>query len=105
MPAFPASRGSEGDNSVDPAGDDALPHLGICGVALRRAADGKGVAMLGVDPTLNQGSYQLVKARANDIYRMVSFGAMAPGHPGPRTRWQSSSSGGTKRLRSNPHRG
>ncbi|HEU5422869.1 MAG TPA: hypothetical protein VFU72_04960 [Nitrolancea sp.] len=41
--------------------------------------------MLGVDPDLNLGSYDSVKKRVNDIYRMVSFGAMPPGHPWPKS--------------------
>jgi hypothetical protein len=37
--------------------------------------------MLGVDRTLNLGDYDAVKARANDIYRQVSFRNMPPGRP------------------------
>jgi len=37
--------------------------------------------MLGVDPNLNLGSYDSVKARATDIYMQVSFRNMPPGRP------------------------
>ena len=41
------------------------------------------VHMLHVDPGLNLGTYDSVKARANTIYRRVSRGDMPPGRPWP----------------------
>jgi hypothetical protein len=39
--------------------------------------------MLDVDPSLDLGSYDSVKAHANIIYRRVSLGEMPPGKPWP----------------------
>jgi hypothetical protein len=39
--------------------------------------------MLAVDPTLNLGSYDSVKAHATAIHTMVSAGRMPPGRPWP----------------------
>jgi hypothetical protein len=39
--------------------------------------------MLGVDPSLNLGSYDSVKAHASIIYRRLSRGEMPPGMPWP----------------------
>jgi hypothetical protein len=40
--------------------------------------------MLRVDPSLNLGSYDSVKAHADSIYRRVSRGEMPPGKPWPK---------------------
>ena len=39
--------------------------------------------MLDVDPSLDLGSYDSVKARASIVYRRVSLGEMPPGMPWP----------------------
>jgi tyrosinase len=39
--------------------------------------------MLRVDPSLDLGSYDSVKAHASSIYRRVSLGEMPPGKPWP----------------------
>ena len=39
--------------------------------------------MLDVDPSLDLGSYDSVKAHASIIYRRVSLGEMPPGMPWP----------------------
>lgn len=42
--------------------------------------------MLDVDPDLDLSSFESVKENANDIYRVVSSGAMPPGDPWPKDR-------------------
>ena len=39
--------------------------------------------MLDVDPSLDLGAYDSVKAHANIIYRRISLGDMPPGRPWP----------------------